>query len=52
MGTRKIAELRQEQTCMHPEHEPPKFMVYSPGVWEHVCPACGKKVTFTVYPIQ
>jgi len=34
--------------CVHPEHNPPSHMVYDPGVWEHTCPGCGKKITFTV----
>lgn len=51
MPTRKIAEPDEgwnRRPCRHPEHEPPKFRVFEPGTWEHECPACGHKVTFTV----
>lgn len=45
MPTKKIKDIRP---CTHPEHSPPMHMVYSPGVYEHTCPACGRVVTFTV----
>jgi hypothetical protein len=48
MPTRKIAELTQEELCTHPEHNPPQHMVFSPGTYEHECPACGKKTIFVV----
>lgn len=49
MPTRKISDL--PRTCQHPAHNPPSMMVYSPGVWEHVCPSCGSKQTFTVQEV-
>jgi hypothetical protein len=48
MPTRKIADL--PKICRHPEHNPPTHMVYEPGIWEHVCPACKTVQTFTVSP--
>ena len=44
----KIAEPDKQDICTSSEHNPPAHMVYSPGTWEHTCPQCGKKVTFTV----
>lgn len=34
--------------CSHPEHNPPSMRVFEPGVYEHTCPKCGAKKTFTV----
>ena len=50
MPTRKIADLPEDKTCRHPEHEPPKHMVFPSGVYEHECPACGHKRVFTSRP--
>jgi hypothetical protein len=47
-GTRKISDLPPNETCMHPEHNPPTHMVYTDGIWRHVCPGCGYTQTFTV----
>lgn len=47
MSTRKIAEL-PAHSCSNPEHNPPGHMVYSDGIWEHVCPGCGKRQVFVV----
>ena len=46
-GLRKIADATPP--CTHPEHNPPSHMVYSPGVYEYTCPACGQVVIFTVH---
>ena len=58
MPTRKIADLPEPTDgwflhkgitpCHHPEHNPPGTMVFPPGIYEHECPACGKKTRFTV----
>lgn len=45
-GLRKIRDA--EYPCTHPEHDPPKHMVYEPGTYEYICPACGKKTVFEV----
>lgn len=45
-GTRKIGSL--PNVCSHPGHNPPAFMVFENGVYEHVCPACGAVQHFTV----
>ena len=50
MATRKISDLPKTDYCRDTEHEPPKFMVYEPGVWEHICPTCGKRTEFIVNP--
>lgn len=49
-GTRKIGELpnKRERLCCHPEHLPPMFRVFEPGIYEHICPGCGKVCRFTV----
>jgi|WetSurMetagenome_2_1015567.scaffolds.fasta_scaffold774547_3 hypothetical protein len=45
-GTKKIKD--GPIPCTHPEHTPPSHMVFSPGEYEHTCPACGNKIRFTV----
>ena len=48
MPTRKIKDLPKRDRCPSPEHNPPTNYVYEDGVWEHICPRCGKKTKFTV----
>ena len=58
MSTRKIADIQPnkiwikqtKKPCFDPEHNPPKHCVFEPGIYEHVCPGCGKKTVFTIYP--
>jgi len=50
MPTRKIRDIKFKQQCLDPEHNPPNMMVWEPGVYEHECPKCHKKQTFTVLP--
>lgn len=47
MPTRKIADP-PKKSCTHPEHRPPSMRHFSPGTWEHTCPACGQATRFTV----
>lgn len=47
-GTKKIADLPRHETCLSPNHNPPNMMVYSDGVYEHICSACGHRTIFTV----
>lgn len=46
-GERKIADLPPNK-CRDAEHNPPGYVAYAPGVYEHVCPRCGEKQRFTV----
>lgn len=46
MSIKKIKDA--PRPCLHPEHKPPKHMVFQPGTYEHTCPGCGQKTTFTV----
>ena len=46
LNIRKIADL--PEVCMDDEHEPPRYMVLQPGIYEHTCPACGEVQRFTV----
>ncbi len=48
MVLKKIRDLEPEERCSHPEHEPPKNICLSPGVYEHTCPNCGGVIYFTV----
>lgn len=52
MPTRKIGELPKDfmfpARCTHPEHDPPKHMVYQQGIYEHECPGCHRVVQFVV----
>lgn len=51
MPTRKISDSDWvKQPCMHPGHNPPGHRVYEPRTYEHVCPKCGEKQTFTIGP--
>ncbi len=52
MPTKKIADLPRERTCTSSDHNPPSMRVFEPGVYEHVCSACGKVTRFTVNPIR
>lgn len=64
MPTRKIADFPRQKAdpkfdkdgylkklmgCQHPEHKPPTHMSLPPGIYEHECPACRDKQTFTVH---
>lgn len=46
LPTKKLRDA--EEACRHRQHEVPSMQVFSPGVWEHVCPGCGRRVEFTV----
>jgi len=51
MPTRKIVDegpCVDHRVCRHPEHDPPRMIVLSPGTYEHECPGCGHVTTFTV----
>lgn len=50
MSIRKIKDIEPTHYCNNPEHNPPSYMVFQPGVYEYKCPQCGKKQQFTVYP--
>ena len=52
MPTRKIPETdRWPLPCVHPEHNPPSLQVFEPGLYEHICPACGARQMFRVNPL-
>ena len=38
----------REFLCQHPEHNPPTMILLEPGIYEHECPACHRKLVFTV----
>jgi hypothetical protein len=44
-GLRKLRDAKLP--CMHPEHHPPMYMVYEPGDYEYICPACGHITSFS-----
>lgn len=48
MPTRKIRDLDPQEVCRHPEHNPPKHMLFEDGIYEHECPECHRKVEFVV----
>lgn len=49
-GFRKIVDSKDtKQTCLHPSHNPPMFMVLEEGIWEYTCPNCGKTQIINVY---
>lgn len=52
MPTRKISDEKSEhKPCFSPDHNPPSHRVFSPGLYEHECSACGKKTVFRVQGI-
>ena len=50
MSTKKIADV--PKACQHPEHLPPAYRVFKPGMYEHTCPACKKKTIFTIKDVR
>jgi len=36
------------EQCKSPEHNPPTMIVLPSGTHTYECPACGKRITFTV----
>lgn len=35
-------DLPKDQTCRHPQHEPPTGLYIPPGKgYRHICPGCG-----------
>jgi hypothetical protein len=46
MPLKKISDI--PRPCICREHNPPSHMVYSSGIYEWTCPACGHKQKFTV----
>ena len=42
----KIADV--PKPCANVNHNPPNGLYLPPGVYQHVCPACGATVTITV----
>lgn len=47
-GTRKIGEYPEIKRCLYPEHMPAKHIVLKPGVYEHICPSCGREENFII----
>lgn len=58
MTLRKVGELpdfdgwqtKDKRGCYHPEHNPPTHIVLEPGIYEHTCPGCSRKIEFSVQP--
>lgn len=48
MPTKRIGDPPGRKVCLHPEHNPPTMVVWEPGIYEHTCPGCGRKVQFVV----
>lgn len=51
MPTKKIADPPEHERngpCRDPKHDPPSMMVYDPGIYEHTCPGCKRRIRFTV----
>lgn len=59
MPTRKIPEEENSPfspsfpyPCQDPDHNPPTMQVFDPGLHEHECPRCHRKLKFRVAPIM
>lgn len=50
MPIKKIADVTVPEICLDPDHNAPSMIVLPPGVYEHVCPGCGRKQVFRVSP--
>lgn len=49
MTLRKLTQHEWLQSmCVHREHEPPRYIVLEPGMYEHTCPGCKRKTYFRV----
>ncbi len=50
MPTRRIDDnfVEEQFVCCSPDHNPPGFQVFEPGLYEHVCSGCGAKYLFRV----
>lgn len=46
MPIRKI-NTTKFSPCFDLDHEPPTHMVFEPGMYEHTCPSCKRKIVFT-----
>ena len=44
----KQIEKYEDKSCKHPEHDPATMVVREAGLYEHICPACGKVQRFKV----
>ncbi len=52
MPTRRIGNIpsNNPNICKDKDHEPLIDMVLPPGLYEHVCKACGRIITFRINP--
>lgn len=50
MSVRKISDVDRwmKGMCADPQHKPPQMISLPPGIYEHVCPTCGKSVQFRI----
>lgn len=50
MPTRRIDDKTNwnEKLCLHPNHNPPSYIIFKPGKYEHECPSCHFKTYFEV----
>lgn len=46
MPTRKIADVEHFHHCTDPDHDVPNMCYFPPGMYEHECPACHRKIVF------
>lgn len=48
MSLKRVGDLPEPKPCLDPEHCIPSFAHLFPGIYEHVCPGCGKKSRFAI----
>jgi hypothetical protein len=46
---RERSEYNKEN-CKNIEHDPPKHISLPSGMYEHICPSCGRVTKITVAP--
>jgi|KBSSwiStaDraftv2_1062776.scaffolds.fasta_scaffold102131_4 hypothetical protein len=46
--TKRFGEFPNPRNCHHLEHNPPDKENFAPGYWEHECPNCHHRQTFSV----
>lgn len=47
-GLRKIGDIPTETGCTSPRHDPPSLIYLENGIYEYVCPKCGRRIVFTI----
>ena len=50
MPFKRYEPFEKQETCTHPEHDPPGMIVLEPGTHVYECPRCGAEQSVIVPP--